>query len=266
MLWSDNMVIPVGAPNPTAAEAWMNYVYDPKNQAQITEYNNYVSPVSGVKPILQKTDPTAAKSHAHLPERAIHRQVRRRAPAERRGGDEGDRRVQRGGQRLELSQAAARGLEDGDWRRRLTPYLLLVPGLLLARRLLRRARCTTWRGSRSTSGLDREGLQFTWQWSNYTRRAHALRRRQFIRSFEYAGAATIICPADRLPARLRDRLQGRQVEERDAVRGRRAVLHHLPDPHLAWQTILADQSPVVNALSAIGARRRAATSSRRPAR
>ncbi len=29
ILWSDNMVIPVGAPNPTAAEAWINYVYDP---------------------------------------------------------------------------------------------------------------------------------------------------------------------------------------------------------------------------------------------
>jgi len=67
MLWSDNMVIPVGAPNPTAAEAWMNYVYDPKNQAQITDYNYYVSPVSGVKPILQKTDPTAAKSDLIFP-------------------------------------------------------------------------------------------------------------------------------------------------------------------------------------------------------
>jgi len=67
MLWSDNMVIPVGAPNPTAAEAWMNYVYDPKNQAQITDYNYYVSPVSGVKPLLQKTDPTAAKSDLIFP-------------------------------------------------------------------------------------------------------------------------------------------------------------------------------------------------------
>jgi spermidine/putrescine transport system substrate-binding protein len=67
MLWSDNMVIPVGAPNPTAAEAWMNYVYDPKNQAQITDYNYYVSPVKGVKPILQKQDPTAAKSDLIFP-------------------------------------------------------------------------------------------------------------------------------------------------------------------------------------------------------
>ena len=67
MLWSDNMLIPVGAPNPTAAEAWMNYVYDPKNQAQITDYNYYVSPVSGVKEILQKQDPTAAKSELIFP-------------------------------------------------------------------------------------------------------------------------------------------------------------------------------------------------------
>jgi spermidine/putrescine transport system substrate-binding protein len=67
MLWSDNMVIPVGAPNPTAAEAWMNYVYDPKNQAQITDYNYYVSPVSGVKELLQKQDPTAAKSDLIFP-------------------------------------------------------------------------------------------------------------------------------------------------------------------------------------------------------
>ena len=52
MLFSDNMVIPVGAPNPTAAEAWMNYVYDPKNQARITDYNYYLTPVAGVKPIL----------------------------------------------------------------------------------------------------------------------------------------------------------------------------------------------------------------------
>jgi len=67
MLWSDNMVIPVGAPNPTAAEAWMDYVYDPNNQAQITDYNYYVSPVSGVKEILQKQDPTAAKSDLIFP-------------------------------------------------------------------------------------------------------------------------------------------------------------------------------------------------------
>jgi len=71
MLWSDNMVIPVGAPNPTAAEAWMNYVYDPKNQAQIADYNYYTTPVEGVKPILKRIDPPAAKSELIFPSEAF---------------------------------------------------------------------------------------------------------------------------------------------------------------------------------------------------
>jgi spermidine/putrescine transport system substrate-binding protein len=66
-LWSDNMVIPVGAPNPTAAEAWMNYVYEPENQAKITEYVNYVSPVEGVKPILLKSEPEIGKNQLIFP-------------------------------------------------------------------------------------------------------------------------------------------------------------------------------------------------------
>jgi spermidine/putrescine transport system substrate-binding protein len=67
MLWSDNMEIPVGAPNPTAAEAWMNYVYDPRNQAQIAAYNSYVTPVDGVKQIFEKTDPASAKNPLIFP-------------------------------------------------------------------------------------------------------------------------------------------------------------------------------------------------------
>ena len=67
MLWSDNMVIPVGAPNPTAAEAFMNYAYDPQNQAQIAAYNSYVTPVDGVQAIFQKDDPALAKSQLIFP-------------------------------------------------------------------------------------------------------------------------------------------------------------------------------------------------------
>lgn len=66
-LWSDNMVIPVGAPNPTAAEAWMNYVYDPQNQADIAEYVNYVTPVEGVKEVLAKREPALAKNPLIFP-------------------------------------------------------------------------------------------------------------------------------------------------------------------------------------------------------
>ncbi len=67
MLWSDNMVIPVGAPNPTAAMAFMNYVYDPKNEAQIEDYVNYVSPVTGTKEELLKSDPSVANNQLIFP-------------------------------------------------------------------------------------------------------------------------------------------------------------------------------------------------------
>jgi spermidine/putrescine transport system substrate-binding protein len=67
MLWSTSMEIPVGAPNPQAAEAFMNYVYDPKVQADIAEYVNYVTPVKGVKEILQKRDPKLAANQLIFP-------------------------------------------------------------------------------------------------------------------------------------------------------------------------------------------------------
>jgi len=66
-LWSDNMLIPVGAPNPPAAYEFMNYVYEPENQAQITEYVNYVSPVQGVKEVLVKKDPDIANNNLIFP-------------------------------------------------------------------------------------------------------------------------------------------------------------------------------------------------------
>jgi spermidine/putrescine transport system substrate-binding protein len=67
MIWADNMVIPVGAPNPTAAYEWMNYVYKPENQAQIANYNYYFSPVTGVKEVLEKQGSPAAKSDLVFP-------------------------------------------------------------------------------------------------------------------------------------------------------------------------------------------------------
>ncbi len=66
-LWSDNMLIPVGAPNAEAAYEFMNYVYEPENQAQIAEYVNYVSPVKGVKEVLEKKDPALANNELIFP-------------------------------------------------------------------------------------------------------------------------------------------------------------------------------------------------------
>jgi spermidine/putrescine transport system substrate-binding protein len=67
MLWSEDMVIPIGAPNPTAAEAFMDFVYEPEVQANIAEYVNYVTPVEGVKEVLAKRDPELAGNQLIFP-------------------------------------------------------------------------------------------------------------------------------------------------------------------------------------------------------
>jgi spermidine/putrescine transport system substrate-binding protein len=67
MVWSTSLEIPVGAPNPQAAQAFMNYVYDPKVQADIAEYVNYVTPVKGVKEILRSRDPKLAQNQLIFP-------------------------------------------------------------------------------------------------------------------------------------------------------------------------------------------------------
>ncbi len=59
ILWSDNMVIPKGAPNTAAALEWMNFTYQPRVQADISEYVQYVTPVTGVKEIFQQQGKTA---------------------------------------------------------------------------------------------------------------------------------------------------------------------------------------------------------------
>jgi spermidine/putrescine transport system substrate-binding protein len=67
MLWSTSLEIPVGAPNPQAAQAFMDYVYDPQVQADIAEYISYVTPVNGVKEILRKRDPKLAQNELIFP-------------------------------------------------------------------------------------------------------------------------------------------------------------------------------------------------------
>jgi spermidine/putrescine transport system substrate-binding protein len=70
MLWTDNMMVPVGAPHAYTAEVFMNYVYDPQVQAQIEDYVNYVPPVKGVQEVLAKMDPPLAKSPLLFPDDA----------------------------------------------------------------------------------------------------------------------------------------------------------------------------------------------------
>ncbi len=64
VLWSDNMVIPVGAPNTAAALGWMEFVYQPEVAADLTEYITYISPVEGVKELVE---PSLAKDPLVFP-------------------------------------------------------------------------------------------------------------------------------------------------------------------------------------------------------
>jgi spermidine/putrescine transport system substrate-binding protein len=66
-LWSDNMVVPIGAPNVGAAFAWMEFVYEPKVAVDLTEYITYISPVDGVKDLLEKREPKLAKDPLVFP-------------------------------------------------------------------------------------------------------------------------------------------------------------------------------------------------------
>lgn len=49
MLWSDNLLVPIGARHKTNAEVLMNYYYDPKVAAQVARYINYICPVKGAR-------------------------------------------------------------------------------------------------------------------------------------------------------------------------------------------------------------------------
>jgi spermidine/putrescine transport system substrate-binding protein len=66
-LFFDQAVIPVGAPNTPAALAFLNFAYTPENAADITDYVQYVTPVDGVQPILQKEDPKVANDPKIFP-------------------------------------------------------------------------------------------------------------------------------------------------------------------------------------------------------
>jgi spermidine/putrescine transport system substrate-binding protein len=62
------MVMPKGAKNRDAAAAWMNFVYDPVEAAQIAAWVQYVSPVEGVREELEKIDPELANSPLLFPD------------------------------------------------------------------------------------------------------------------------------------------------------------------------------------------------------
>jgi spermidine/putrescine transport system substrate-binding protein len=70
MLFTDNLMIPKGAEHPYAAEALMNFVYEPRVAATIAEYVNYITPVKGVQELLAEREPELARNPLIFPSAA----------------------------------------------------------------------------------------------------------------------------------------------------------------------------------------------------
>jgi spermidine/putrescine transport system substrate-binding protein len=67
MTFTDNMMLPAKAEHVYAAEKMMDFVYEPEIAAKLAIYVNYLSPVNGVKEIVEKTDPDIANNPLIFP-------------------------------------------------------------------------------------------------------------------------------------------------------------------------------------------------------
>jgi spermidine/putrescine transport system permease protein len=134
-------------------------------------------------------------------------------------------------------------------RRRLIPYFLLGPGtvwlvVFFVVPLYYMAKLSLW------SGVIGE-FEFSWNWSNYSEAVSAYDT-QFLRSFYYAGAATLIALVIAYPLAYAIAFK--------AGRWRNLMLFAVVAPFfttylirtIAWETILSDESPVTEFLHTIG--------------
>jgi len=138
----------------------------------------------------------------------------------------------------------------GRLRRASLPYLLLIPGLGWLLLFFALPLVYMALESLKTGTID-TGFQLTWEFSNYTD-ALTDYDEQFIRSFEYAGLATLIAFLIGYPLAY--------VIAFRAGRWRNALLLLVIVPFfvtylirtLSWETILADSGVVVSTLQSIG--------------
>jgi spermidine/putrescine transport system permease protein len=134
-------------------------------------------------------------------------------------------------------------------RRRLIPYFLLGPGTIWL--VLFFVVPLFYLGRLSLESGVVGSLHFNWQWANYSD-ALSLYDTQFVRSFVYAGLATLFALLISYPLAYTIAFK--------AGRWRNLLLFAVIAPFfttylirtLAWETILSDQSPVVKALQLIG--------------
>ena len=65
------MVIPYTTKNQSAAEAWINYVYDRANYAKLVAFTQFVPVLSDMTAELEKVDPAAASNPLINPPKEI---------------------------------------------------------------------------------------------------------------------------------------------------------------------------------------------------
>jgi spermidine/putrescine transport system permease protein len=134
-------------------------------------------------------------------------------------------------------------------RRRIVPYLLLGPGTIWL--LLFFVVPLFYMAKLSLESGFVGSLEFSWNWSNYSD-ALSLYDTQFVRSFVYAGVATLLALVISYPLAYTIAFK--------AGRWRNALLFAVVAPFfttylirtIAWQTILSDDSPVTKFLHTIG--------------
>jgi spermidine/putrescine transport system permease protein len=134
--------------------------------------------------------------------------------------------------------------------RGLAPYLLLGPGLIYLTVFFAVPLGFLLHQSLESGNFD-IGYSFTWAWGNYTSAIRGYGA-QFARSFEYAGIATVLALLFSYPLAYWIAFRG--------GRWRNLFLLFIVAPFfvtylirtLAWETILADQGPVVRILRDVG--------------
>jgi len=80
IIWTDNMLIPLGGNVPTAS-TYMNFVYDPKIAAELALGANYISSVKGVKDEASNLNPDAAANTLAFPTDDMLSQMHQNDPA-----------------------------------------------------------------------------------------------------------------------------------------------------------------------------------------
>ena len=135
-------------------------------------------------------------------------------------------------------------------RSRLTPYLLLAPGLLWLLVFFVVPMVILWQTSLQTGSLE-EGFVLTWRWANYSD-AVSRYTQQFIRSFTYAGSATILALLIGYPLAYFVAFRAGRWRNLVLVLVIMPFLTNFLVRTLTWKIILSDSGWVVQAFQTIG--------------